>query len=459
MSVARTCRYSARWVLPVTAPPIADGAVLVSADGIILEVGPRSVVRLPEGAEDIRLEAAVLLPGLVNVHTHPELTAFRGLLDDLPFEAWIPTLNRIKRAVMPSDEEYGIAARWACVESLMNGITTLGATEDSGAALDACIESGMRGLVYREVFGPAPGQAPDAFAGLRQKVVDMRARATDLVRVGISPHAPYTVSDALFELCGEMARTEELPIAVHAAEAEVEDLLVREGRGTFAEGLRSRGIDTPVRARSTIALLERTGVLAARPLLIHCVRIDGADIARIADAGAAVAHCPVANARLGHGTAPVTELIAAGVRVAIGTDSVASNNRVDILEEARIAQIAQRARLRSPDALASDVLLRLATIDGARALGMESRIGSLERGKDADLCAVALHGTHVQPVHDLVGALFHSARGSDVLLSVVRGRVLYRAGRVLTLDADALADRLREFADRLGRARDEARET
>jgi cytosine/adenosine deaminase-related metal-dependent hydrolase len=456
MSIARTCRYSARWVLPVTASPIADGAVLVSPEGIILETGPRSAVPLPDGAEDVRLDDAVLLPGLVNVHTHPELTAFRGLLDDLPFEAWIPTLNRIKRAVIPDDEDYGVAARWACIESLTNGITTLGATEDSGAALDACIESGMRGVVYREVFGPAPEQAINALAGLREKVADMRSRETSLVRVGISPHAPYTVSDALFELCGEMARTEHLPIAVHAAEAEVEDLLVKEGRGIFAEGLQGRGIDTPARARSTIALLERTRVLSAQPLLIHCVRIDGDDIARIADAGAAVAHCPVANARLGHGIAPVAELMAAGVRVGIGTDSVASNNRVDVLEEARVAQIAQRACLRSHDALASHVLLHLATIDGARALGLASRTGSLERGKDADLCAVALHGAHVQPVHDVVTSLFHSARGSDVVLSVVRGRVLYRAGRLLTLNADALAGRLQEFAGRLARARDDA---
>lgn len=446
-------RYRARWVLPVTAAPIPGGAVLVDEAGRIAAVGPDRSVPAPADVEPVDLGDAALLPGLVNVHAHPELAAFRGLLEDLPFHEWIPTLNHIKRTATPDPDDYAAAARWTCVEALSAGMTTLGATEDSGAALDAFLEAGVRGVVYQEVFGPAPEQAERSLAELRAKVAVMRARTSELVRIGVSPHAPYSVSDRLFCLVAEYARAEELPVAVHAAEAAVERMLVTSGAGPFAAGLRTRGIDTPPRGRSSVELLERLGVLESRPLLIHCIFVDDADIRRLAAADAAVAHCPAANARLGHGIAPVIELRAAGVRVGLGSDSVASNNRLDLFEEARLAQLLQRARLESSGALPAPELLRLVTLEGARVLGLDGRIGSLEPGKDADLCAVSLAAPHVAPVHDPVAALFHAARGSDVVLTVVRGRVLYRNGRVQTLDAEALRPRLERAAERLRGAR------
>ncbi|HYJ79985.1 MAG TPA: amidohydrolase family protein [Longimicrobiaceae bacterium] len=440
--------YRAAWVLPVSGAPIRAGAVMVDPAGRIAAVGPSAAVEPPEGARLVELGEAALLPGLVNVHAHPELAAFRGALEDLPFRDWILRLVGTKRAVL-GDADYAAAARWTLVESLRAGVTTLAATESSAASVGALAEAGMRGIVYREVFGPDPAQAQDAMADLRRGVDALRAAETELVRVGVSPHAPYTVSDALFAAVGRYAREEGLPLAAHAAESAVEHELVTRGEGDFAPGLRARGIATPPRARSTVELLARLGVLDARPLLIHCVRVDADDVARLADHGCAVAHCPVANARLGHGTAPLAELRAAGVRVGLGTDSVGSNNRLDLLEEARIASLLQRARGGSHDFLGPADLLRLATVDGARALGLEDRVGTLEPGKDADLCAVSLAAPHVRPVHDPVAALFHAARGSDVVLTAVRGRVLYRDGRVLTLDEAALAGAVEESAERV----------
>ena len=456
--MATFTRYTAAWVLPVSTAPIASAAVLVEPSGRIAAVGPEARVPAPADARTIALGDAVLLPGLVNVHAHPELSAFRGLLDDLPFERWIPTLNASKRGAAFSDEDWIDAARWCCVEALAAGITTMGATEASGAAVEAFREAGMRGIVFREVFGPDPTVARAAVRELAEAAQRLRERETDLVRVGISPHAPYTVSDELYRLTAELALEQDYPVAVHAAEAEVEDRLVRDGAGHFAEGLRRRGVQTPPRARSTIALLERTGVLRTRPLLIHCVRVDADDRALMAEHGATVAHCPVANAILGHGIAPVVELRAAGVAVGLGTDSVASNNRLDLLEEARAAQLFQRARLGTPSVLTNEEALRLVTIDGARALGLDARIGTLEPGKDADLCAVSLGAAHVRPVHDPLAALFHAARATDVVLTVVRGRELYRNGQVLTLDTAALEPRLEAAAAALRTARDDWRE-
>jgi cytosine/adenosine deaminase-related metal-dependent hydrolase len=451
----RAACYTADWVLPVTAPAIREGAVLVDGSGIILEVGPAASIDAGDDVERVDLGAAVLLPGLVNVHTHPELSGMRGLLEDLPFHLWIPALRRSKEGARLSADDFGDCARWACLEALAAGVTTIGATEDSGASLDVLREAGMRGVVYREVFGPAPEHAVPAMERLRQRVDAMRQRETELVRVGISPHAPYTVSDALFRLAAAYALDDALPVAVHAAEAEAETQLVTRGEGPFAAGLRTRGIATPPRARSTMQLLAQTGILETRPLLIHCVTVDAEDIALIAGSGAAVAHCPAANARLGHGIAPVVELLEAGARVALGSDSVASNNRVDMLEEARCAQLVQRARLRTASALPPERLLRLATLDGARVLGFGTT-GALEAGSDADLCAVRITAPHTGPVHDPHAALVLAARGADVVLTAVKGRVLYRDGRFLTLDATGLRARMEAIGGRLRHARDEA---
>lgn len=442
--------YTARWVLPVAGPPVQDGAVAVGEDGRIVAVGPAAGVAA-EGARRIDLGEAALMPGLVNVHAHPELSGFRGYLEDLPFHRWIPSLLRARREAGLADEDYAAAARWSCIEALRAGITTMAATEDSGAALDALVEAGMRGIVYREVFGPAPEQAADAVARLRQRLDSMRDRATELVTVGVSPHAPYTVSDDLYRDVARLALDEGLPLATHAAESPQETVFVKDGAGPFAEALAARGIATRVRATSTVALLDELGVMETRPLLIHAIQLDDEDMDRIRDRGATVAHCPIANARLGHGVAPVPELLERGVPIGLGTDSVASNNRLDLLEEARVAQLQQRSRLRDPTALPAERLLRMATLDGAAVLGLADRTGSLEPGKDADLCAVRLDMPHSAPVHDPVAAVVHAARGSDVVLTAVRGQALYSDGSIRTLDVGAARAAVTDIAVRIGR--------
>ncbi|MGH7466525.1 MAG: amidohydrolase family protein [Longimicrobiales bacterium] len=453
--MSRPLVLCARWVLPVVSPPIEQGAVRINAAGRIDAIGPaRELVSADVQQHD--LGNAALLPGLVNVHAHPELAAFRGLLDDLPFHQWIPTLKRCRIDAALTDEDFELAARWTCVEALRAGITTLGATESSGAAAGAVHDAGLRGIVYLETFGPSPAQLSESMVDLRARLARVARYRNDRVQVGVSPHAAYTVSDVLYLAVADLARAEELPVATHAAEAEAEDLLIRQGAGPFAAGLRTRGIATPPRGESAIELLDRLGVLALRPLLIHCARLSADDLQRIAGNDAAIAHCPIANARLGHGIAPVLEAREAGIRVGIGTDSVASNNRLDLLEEARVAQLLQRARHHSSGALAGAELLRLCTIEGARALDLDARIGTLAPGKDADLCALALDRPHTTPLGDLENALFHAARGSDIVLTMVQGRVLYDGSAVTTLNEAELQTGMTALAHRLRRARAQA---
>jgi cytosine/adenosine deaminase-related metal-dependent hydrolase len=444
----RSVVYRAEWVLPVASPPFRKGAVLVGGDGRIAAVGHAAVVDPPPGAGVVDLGEAALLPGLVNVHAHLELSMYRGALEDLPFRDWILRLVGGKRSVL-RETDFAAAARWTALEAIRAGMTTVATTEASVHGVEALQEAGLRGIVYQEVFGPDPRQKDTSMEDLRSRVERLRGTARDLVQVGVSPHAPYTVSDDLFAACAEYADSEGLPMAVHIAESRVERDLVTRGGGDFAPGLRARGIDTPVRGTSSIEMLARLGVLQSRPLLIHCVDLDAEDVERIAAAGCAVAHCPIANAKLGHGLAPLPTLRAAGIRTGLGTDSVGSNNRMDLLEEARFAALLQRATLRDPGLLPAEELLHLCTLDGARALGLDGRIGTLEPGKDADLCAVSLAGVHVRPVHDPVTALFHSARGADVVLTMVRGRPLYLDGVVRTLDVDGLVGEVESAAERL----------
>jgi cytosine/adenosine deaminase-related metal-dependent hydrolase len=432
-------RYHARWVLPISAPPIEHGTVVVH-EGRIHWVGRRPDA--PAG-DDEDLGETLLMPGLVNTHTHLELTVMRGFLEDLSFDRWIIRLNGVKRAVLDRDRMLD-SARLGILEGLRAGITTYADTCDSGVAFDAMLEAGVRGVMYQEVFGPDPAEWERSLAGLRDKVDALRPRQTSLVRAGVSPHAPYTISDALYAAVARYATEESLPVAVHIAESDVEQAMVERGEGIFADGQRKRGLTVAPRARSSIELIAREGILDTGALLIHCVRLDAADIALVAQSGCGVAHCPVSNAKLGNGVSPVLEMHASGVTIGLGSDSVASNNRMDLLAEARTAVLAQRARHGRHDALCARDVLQFATLGGARAIGLDAEIGSLERGKSADLAAFALD-TCASPVHDPEAAAVFALPGTPATLVTVAGRELVRNGRVVAGDA-GLAARIEQTA-------------
>jgi cytosine/adenosine deaminase-related metal-dependent hydrolase len=434
-----TTTYHARWVLPITEPAIENGSVSVE-NGRISYVGPRR-----EEGQSIDLHDAILMPGLVNVHCHLELTAMRGFLEDLDFRRWILRLTSAKRAAM-TPESLLDSARAGLEEGIAAGITTYADTCDSGVVIDAMTEYGVRGIMYQELFGPDPAQCAASIADFSTKLERHRSRSSALVRVGISPHAPYTVSDDLFRAAASLAAKEKLPMAIHVAESEVETQLVLYGNGAFADGLRARGIEVRGRGRSPVALLESLGVLDQRPLLIHCIRVDAEDLATIASKRAAVAHCPVSNAKLGHGMAPLLETLAAGIDVGIGSDSMASNNRMNLLEESRTALLLQRARVETHEALAAADVLELLTMGGACALGLADEIGSLEVGKSADLAAFDI-GT-ATPTHDPAVAAVFSIDGSRARFVSVAGVPIVEDGRLLRPNA-GLRERVQKSADAL----------
>lgn len=443
--------YTADWVLPIARPPIHRGAVLVSG-GIIEYVGDAASLPLESGSvRTVALGNAALMPGLVNAHSHLELTALRGFLEGYEFRDWLRTLTAIRRDLM-SAELLLDASRAGIREALRNGVTCLADTTDSGAPLEAMREYGVRGIGYLEVFGPDAAHCQNAVVALRSRVLIERGRDTSLVHVGVSPHAPYSVSRALFSATAEFARVESLPIAVHIAESPAEMLFVRDGLGPFADRLRARDIDVRPQARSPIAFLDDAGVLAVRPLLIHVVQADDADFARIADTGASIVHCPISNAKLGHGIAPLDQMIAHGIRTGLGTDSVASNDRMDLLGEARQATLFHSLRAGRPDALTAHDALALATRGGAAALGLGDRIGTLEVGKEADLAAFPLHHEDAQPLFDPAVALVHVLAGKvEAMLVTVAGRELIADGNLLLPGDPLLPQRMVAWRDRLQR--------
>lgn len=433
---------------------IEDGAVAVE-DTRITGVGGRSALRSRYPEARVReFGTSAILPGLVNAHSHLELTAMRGFLEDVEgdFSSWLKKLTTARMERMTPDDLY-VSAVWGAVEAARAGVTCLGdASDAASAALRALRDVGLRGTVYQEGFGPDPLLAHEHFEKLREKIFKLREYESPLARLGVSPHSPYTVSAPQLELIADFALAQDLPLMMHAAESLAEEEFMREGRGPFAEGLARRGIEWRPPGVSTIQYLKTLGVLRTRPLLAHCIRVDEADIETIKEADASIAHCPKSNAKFGHGHAPFASFVERGLKTGLGSDSVASNNTCDLLEEARFAALMSRASDSQSGSKrmteATDVLFA-ATLGGARALGLDDRTGAIAEGLQADLVVIGLDGAHQIPVYDPSHALVFASSGRDVRLTVAAGREVFSDGRITTVDEDYLRARMKEIALRV----------
>jgi len=407
-------RLTAAWVAPMDGPPIPRGAVLVGDDGRIEAVGPDATVPAPAGTAATDHPDSMLLPGLVNTHTHLELTGFEGRVPEHDFSAWIRRVRSLKAE--RDSTEFLEAARRGLAACYSAGVTTVADTGDSGAVIEALSEAGGSGIAYHEVFGPHPDQLVESLTGLQRRVDELRRFTSERVRLGVSPHAPYTVSAPLYMSVARWAEREGWPIAVHLAESRAESELLASASGAFAEAWTARGIPLPpLPGRSPVAWLESHGVLGPATLAIHAVQVDTADVARLARHGTAVAHCPLSNRRHGHGEAPLRTLLDAGIRVGIGTDSVASVGRLDLLAEARAA--------RTLAGLDAEQALAMVTREAARALGLDGEVGVLRCGAWADIAAIGI------PTAATPNLAYEAALGSDVRdlrETLLGGRTVYR---------------------------------
>jgi 5-methylthioadenosine/S-adenosylhomocysteine deaminase len=401
---------SADWVLPVEGDPIPDGAVAIGDDGRIAAVGPASELGHGE-----RFEHAVVLPGLVNAHSHLEYAVYAGFGDGLPFAPWIGLHVRRKAALDLSEME--AIARVGAADCLRSGITTVGDASFAGAAATACADLGLRAVVYLEVFGDASA-VEERFAPMRDRLVPTLPAE---VTLGISPHAPYTCTPELYAACMELG----VPVTTHLSESAHEAAYVRDGGGPWAE--LAHLLVAPLGTSGIRALAER-GLLDGRVVAAHCVTVDAEEIALLRRHDVAVAHCPRSNGFLGCGVAPLAELRAAGLRVAVATDSPASTPGFDMFEELRAAITGARARAQDAGALSAAEALELATLGGARVLGLEREIGSLVANKWADLVVLDLDGSPFDPVEDPAAAAVLGGSPDRVLATLVGGAERYRKG-------------------------------
>ena len=345
--------------------------------GRIAAVGHHSRVPSPHNAQALEFPDAILIPGLVNCHTHLELTHLGGGAkhDEPEFLTWIRRIRELKETT--SAEAFDDAAVAGIRDCWARGVTCIAETGSTRAVMRALHDLGGRGIVYQEVFGPDPAQCDASVRELKGAVDQLRRLATSQLRLGVSPHAPYTVSAPLYDAVAQFARLEQLPIAVHVAESPEETALVRDGAGPFAEALRARGISVEARRVSPVTYLMQRGVIKVGTLCIHCVQVDEADVELLRVLRASVAHCPRSNAAHRHGRLPLALFRKARVAVGLGTDSVVSVGELDLWAEAETA------------GFTGDGAFRMLTIEGARALGWENEIGSLEVGKAADLAVLA----------------------------------------------------------------------
>ena len=424
----------ADWVLPISSPPIRAGAVRLDG-ATIAEVGLASDLRAFHPGEERReLRGCALLPGLINAHTHLEYSAFRGFARQSGFGEWMLRLLLARRRLAP--EDYGISALWGARECVRGGVTYIGDTSFEGWTTGrAAVAAGLRARVYLEVFGLDDARLPQTMEHLEARLGALRHEGGPRTEWGVSPHAPYTVSARLYREVARFAKREGLRVATHVAESKAEVDFLGAGSGPLAKAYKAakmwKGERWAPPGIRPVEYLASAHALGPGLLAVHCVEVDPADIALLAEHRVAIAHCPRSNLRLECGVAPTAEFLEAGLNVGLGTDSAASNDSLDIFAEMRAALILSRARAAGADEvgpadsaesaierpragaaprathapaappqatrtaatappLTAEQVLLMVTLGGARALGVERELGSLEPGKAADVIAFSL---------------------------------------------------------------------
>ncbi len=411
---------------------IDGGAVAVTGERI-LALGPAADFAGWSAGRRIDAGGGIIMPGLINAHTHAAMTCFRGLADDLPLMSWLD--DHIFPAEAQLDEETVYhGALLACAEMIRSGTTCfcdMYLFEDAVAR--AASAAGMRAVVGEVLYDfPSPNYGPieNGFAYVERMIAAWRH--DPLITVAVEPHSPYLCAAGLLRRAAALAREHGLPLVTHLSETRSEVERLRKAHG-----------------RTPVAWLAELGVLGPNLLACHCVVLNAEDIALLKRYDVKVVHNPESNMKLASGIAPVPDLLRTGVCVSIGTDGCASNNNLDLFLEMDTAAKLHKVSRLDPTVLNAATVLKMGTIAGARALGLEELTGSLEAGKAADLIVVDTASPHLTPMYNPVSHLVYAVRGSDVDTVVINGRVVMENGRLLSLDEHRVMADVARFAARI----------
>ena len=426
----------ARWIIPVE----PEGVVLEHHD-VVIDAG-RILAILPHGqarsafspSRTVELDRHVLLPGLVNTHTHAGMTLMRGLADDLPLMRWLQEHIWPVEGRWVSEEFVRDGTMLAVAEMLRGGTTCFNDMyfypNEAGRTAAAAGMRCVAGMIVLDVPTVWAGSADEYLS--RATEVHDEFRSHPLVDTAFAPHAPYTVSDAPLERVRILADELDVPVHIH----------LHETAGEVDDAVAQHGI-------RPLARLDRLGLVSPRLMAVHMTTLAEEEIARLAQCGAHVVHCPESNLKLASGFCPVAKLLAAGVSVALGTDGAASNNDLDLLQEMRTASLLAKGVARDATAVPAHRAIAMATLAGARALGKEDEIGSLLPGKAADMIAIDLGAIESQPVYDAASQVVFAASRRQVSDVWVAGRSLVRDGALLTIDEAEVLERARRWRGRI----------
>ena len=425
--------WSARYVITEDAQHrvIANGAVAIQGDHLV-GVGTKAEIDARFHAKN-RLDRpdAILAPGLIDTHTHAAMSLFRGIADDKKLQDWLEKYIFPAEAKNVSPDFVRWGTRLGCLEMLLGGTTTFTDMyyfEDVVA--EVAKEAGMRGVLGETIIGfpVADAKTPADALQFTEKYLT-RFRNDPLVTAAVAPHAIYTNSDETLKASRALANKYNAPLLIHLAETKKE----------VDDALQQRHM-TPVRA------LDSLGVLTGRTVAAHCVWVNEPDMAILKSRGVGIAHCPSSNMKLGSGVAPVTRMLELDLAVGLGPDGPAgSNNDFNMFEEMDLAAKLQKVMTLDPEVLPAATALEMATIRGARALGMEKEIGSLETGKRADMIVVRLDRPNAVPLYDAVSQMVYALKADDVRDVMVNGKPVVRDGRILTLNAAQIMQKAEEY--------------
>jgi len=443
---------TARYILPVAAPHIEHGAVLVHGDTIV-EIGDFEHLSAMHPDEPVRdFGLAALMPGFIDLHTHLEYTAMRGLVDDLPYSEW--KLQLLQKERLFNAQDWDDSALLGALEALQSGITMVADITETGASGHAAQAAGLRALVYREVDTMEKAKVPEVMARATADIDAWRA-TSDSARIsfGIAPHAPYSCHPELFRRVAEYA-SDGTPVAIHLAGSVEEYQFVKYGSSMLATDVRdSYDVHAPLwlpTGVSPVRYVLQWGLFDIPNLLaVHCTQVDDADIQVLASRDVAIAHTPRCEAKLGMGIAPIEKFLRAGIRVGIGTDSPAASNSMDVFEEMRLGLLVQRAALGEDHFMNARQFVKMATLDAARALKIDDRFGSLEPGKQADIIAVDLSKSHQIPTHHPYSTLVHTANQENVLATMIAGEFVYENREWSRMDHQRVYARAEEMRMKL----------
>jgi 5-methylthioadenosine/S-adenosylhomocysteine deaminase len=400
----------ARWIVPVEpADLILEDHSIAVDKGLIIAILPRDQATERFAPRELkRLENHVVIPGLINLHTHAAMALLRGLADDLPLMDWLQSHIWPAETSHVSSQFVYDGTLLACCEMLKGGVTCFNDMYFyPKASAEAALSCGMRAAIGLVTFDFPTAYAADADDYLAKGLsVRDEFHEESLISFSLAPHAPYTVSDRSFAKVLTLAEQIELPIHLHLHETAQE----------IHDSLRDFGM-------RPIERLYRLGLLSPGLIGVHAVHLNAKEIILLAEHGCSVAHCPSSNLKLASGIAPVAELISHGVNIGLGTDGAASNNRLDLFQEMRLAALLAKSQSGRADAIKSHQALRMATLGGAQALGLDAVIGSIAPGKAADLCAVCFDSAGLTPCYDPVSHLVYTAGREHVSDVWVAGKI------------------------------------